>query len=126
MSKAIAGWRTIGGKKNYYRSRWEANYARYLQWLMERGDIQNWEHEPKTYWFENIKRGVRSYLPDFGVTENNGKYMLHEVKGWMDPRSKTKLKRMAKYYPELEIILIDKTGYTSMSKMCSRLIEGWE
>lgn len=125
-TKAIAGWRTIAGRRNYYRSRWEANYARYLQWLKERGDIIEWAHEPRTYWFESIKRGVRSYLPDFEVTENNGKINLHEVKGWMDPRSKTKLKRMKKYYPEIEIILIDKPVYTSISKMCSRLIKGWE
>jgi hypothetical protein len=28
-----AAWREIGGIRKYYRSKWEANYARYLEWL---------------------------------------------------------------------------------------------
>jgi len=121
-----AGWRTIGGIKKYYRSRWEANYARYLEWLKQKGEIADWKHEPTTFWFENIKRGVRSYLPDFLVTENNGKQVYHEVKGWMDPKSKTKLKRMAKYYPDIPILLIDKSAYTALKKVLAGLISDWE
>ena len=55
-----AGWREIAGRRIYFRSRWEANYARYLQWLKDRGEIVDWEYEPETFWFEKIKRGVRS------------------------------------------------------------------
>lgn len=120
------GWREIGGVKKYYRSRWEANYARYLDWLKQKGEIADWKHEPTTFWFENIKRGVRSYLPDFLVTENNGKQVYHEVKGWMDPKSKTKLKRMAKYYPDVQILLIDKSAYTALKRALAGLISGWE
>lgn len=120
------GWREIGGMKKYYRSRWEANYARYLDWLKQKGEIADWQHEPTTFWFENIKRGVRSYLPDFLVTENNGKQVYHEVKGWMDPKSKTKLKRMAKYYPEVKVLLIDKNAYTALKRALASLISGWE
>ena len=83
-----SGWRTIGGQRGYYRSRWEANYARYLEWLRVRGDIKYWSHEKDTFWFEKIKRGVRSYLPDFRVTEINGDVVYHEVKGWMDRRTR--------------------------------------
>src|SRR4030042_269614 len=43
------GWREIGGKKKYYRSRWEANYARYLEFLKVNGEINGWEHKPKTF-----------------------------------------------------------------------------
>lgn len=120
------GWREIGGQRKYYRSRWEANYARFLQWLKERGDIVKWEHEPETFWFEQIKRGCRSYLPDFRVTENNGNIVYHEVKGWMDDRSKTKIKRMAKYYPKTKLIIIDGPIYKDIKKKMSRLIDGWE
>lgn len=120
------GWREIGGFRKYYRSRWEANYARYLQYLLEKGDIQKWEHEPKTFWFENIKRGTRSYLPDFLVTENSGDANYHEVKGWMDAKSKTKLKRFAKYYPEETLILIQKKEYAQIEKSLGSIIEGWE
>jgi len=121
-----AAWREIGGKRKFFRSRWEANYARYLEWLKQRGVITNWHHEPETFWFEAIKRGVRSYLPDFRVTLPNGKTELHEVKGWMDSRSRTTIARMAKYHPEQKLIVIDKTQYSSIVAKVSRMIEGWE
>jgi len=75
MNRATAswgcGWRVIGGIRKYYRSKWEANYARYLEWLKSKGEIQGWLHEPETFWFDGIKRGCLSYLPDFRVVEKN-------------------------------------------------------
>lgn len=121
-----AGWREIGGKRNFYRSRWEANYARYLQWLKEIGQISEWQHEPETFWFEQIKRGTRSYLPDFRVWENDGSTALHEVKGWMDQRSRTTLSRMKKYHPDQKIVLIDGAQYRSIRRKVMGLIPGWE
>lgn len=121
-----AGWREIGGQKKYYRSRWEANYARYLQWLKELGEIKDWKHECETFWFETIKRGTRSYLPDFRVWENNGESHIHEVKGWMDSRSKTKLRRMKKYYPDEKIILIQEKQYKAIAAKVSGIISDWE
>lgn len=120
------GHRTIGGYERYYRSRWEANYARYLQYLKETGEIKKWEHEPKTFWFEKIKRGTRSYLPDFRVTLKDGTKVWHEVKGWMDARSKTKLKRFAKYYPEETMILIQKEEYFAIGEKYDGIIKDWE
>lgn len=122
----VQGWRNIGGKDNYYRSRWEANYARYLQLLKENGEIGEWEHEPDTFWFHAIKRGVRSYLPDFKVTHNNGDIVYHEVKGWYDKRSKTKLKRMAKYYPDVKLEVIDKDFFTTNNKRLKTIIKDYE
>ena len=110
-----AGWREIGGKNKFYRSRWEANYARYLEWMKSNGNISDWAHEPKTFWFDGIKRGSVSYLPDFHVIENSGDEAYHEVKGWMDDRSKTKIKRMAKYHPTVELIVIATKQYNELS-----------
>jgi hypothetical protein len=121
-----AGWREIGTVRKFFRSRWEANYARYLEWLKQRGEISEWQHEPETFWFEAIKRGVRSYLPDFKVTELGGSVAYHEVKGWFDARSKTTIRRMAKYHPTVKLVVIDKTQYASISKTVGALIEGWE
>lgn len=121
-----ADWRTIGGRRNYYRSRWEANYARWLQWLKERGEIIDWEHEPKVFWFEKILRGVRSYKPDFCVQDNEGEITWHEVKGWMDARSVTALKRFAKYYPDEILILIRERQMRTLGKNHAEFIEGWE
>lgn len=121
-----AGWREIGSVRKFYRSRWEANYARYLQWLKDNKQISDWQHEPETFWFEQIKRGVRSYLPDFKVHEANGSVTYHEVKGWMDDRSKTIIKRMRKYHPNINLIVIDAKQYNALSKRISRLVPGWE
>ena len=121
-----AGWREIGGTRKYYRSRWEANYARYLEWLKSRGLILDWAHEPETFWFEAIKRGVRSYLPDFRVWEVDGATRLYEVKGWMDARSKTTLKRMAKYHPHETIIVVREKEYKAVARIVRGLIPDWE
>lgn len=121
-----AGWREIGQHRKYFRSRWEANYARYLEWLRVRGHIADWKHEPETFWFEAIKRGVRSYLPDFRVWETDGSSKLHEVKGWMDDRSKTTLKRMAKYHPQEILVVVASKEYKEIERKMASLIEGWE
>jgi hypothetical protein len=121
-----AGWREVGCRRIYFRSAWEANYSRYLQWLLERGEIKAWDHEPETFWFEAIKRGVRSYLPDFRVVERSGAVIWHEVKGHMTPRSKTALARMAKYHPHVKILVVDRRQYDSVKRAVSKLIPGWE
>lgn len=121
-----SGWREIGGQRAYFRSAWEANYARYLQMLVEEGGIKSWEHEPITFWFEEIKRGSRSYLPDFRVTALDGSVTYHEVKGWMDERSRTKIARMARYHPDVALIVIDKAAYQELKRYLSVLIPDWE
>jgi len=121
-----AGWRKIGGIKKYYRSKWEANYAYYLEWLKKNGEIESWLHEPDTFWFDGIKRGCVSYLPDFKVTEKGGKVVYHEVKGFMDPKSKTKIKRMAKYHENVKLIIIDAKAYNAIKKTISPFIKEWE
>lgn len=122
--------RTKSGKREdlggmFFRSAWEANYARYLNWLQAKGEIDKWEYEADTFWFLAIKRGVRSYKPDFKITEKGSVYYV-EVKGWMDDKSKTKLKRMKKYHPDVKIVVVDGKQYASIKAAVSRLIEGWE
>jgi len=110
----------------YVRSGWEANYARYLNFLKTAGDIIDWKFEPKTFEFEGIKRGSRFYTPDFLVTWKNGRSEYHEVKGYMDQRSATKLKRMKKYHPEVVVVLIDSKHYRGIAKSMRGLIPHWE
>lgn len=109
----------------HYRSAWEANYARYLNFLKARGEITAWQYEPDTFWFHEIKRGVRSYLPDFKIFEGDRHHYV-EVKGWMDQKSKTKLARMAKYYPEVDLRLVGAKEYRQLQKCIGSLIPGWE
>jgi len=110
----------------YVRSAWEANYARYLNWLVEQDVIQELEYEPDTFYFDEIKRGTRSYTPDFKITTNDGTIEYHEVKGWMDAKSKTKLKRMKKYHPDVKIILVDEDAYRAIQRDVSVFIPSWE
>lgn len=121
-----SSWVVVGGCRFYARSRWEANYARYLELKKSRGEIVSWEHEPETFWFDGVRRGVCSYLPDFKVVLADGKVEYHEVKGWMDPKSITKLKRMAKYHPEVTLILIDSAKYRALEKTAKKEVPGWE
>lgn len=121
---AVAKYETIGGKTKYWRSGWERKYAKYLEWLKKRKEISEWDFECETFWFLTIKRGTRSYLPDFKVTLNDGTIEYHEVKGYMDAKSKTKLKRMAKYYPEVIVKVIDGQWFKA-NKNLSLIIKGW-
>jgi hypothetical protein len=121
-----AGWREIGDRRVFFRSRWEANYGRYLEWLRGLGQIADWEHEAETFWFDGIKRGCVSYLPDFKVTNLGGTVEWHEVKGWMDARSKTVIRRMAKYHPTVKLVVVEEKGYREIARKVGSLIPGWE
>lgn len=110
----------------FFRSRWEANYARYLTRRVSNGEIISWEYEVDTFWFEKIRRGVRSYTPDFKITGLNGDVWYEEVKGWMDAKSKTKLKRMKKYYPSTIVIVIGEKEYIAIEKELGAFIQNWE
>jgi len=107
----------------YVRSRWEANIARYLNFLVKNGNITKWEYEPDTFKFP-VKRGSVFYTPDFKIWEKD-KIYYYEVKGYMDASSRTKLKRMSKYYPDIKIIVVDKKAYKQILGN-KGLIEGWE
>lgn len=125
-SRGAYGWRTIGTQTVFFRSSWEANYARFLQLLKDSGEIQEWSHEPETFWFKGIKRGCCSYLPDFRVVRQDGTFEYHEVKGWMDRKSKTKIRRMAKYFPTTTLRVIDKAWFRANASRLSKIITGWE
>jgi len=118
-----------GGRREdlgiYVRSSWEANYARYLNFLVAHDQLIKWEYEPDTFWFEGIKRGTRSYTPDFKLYEKNGDIKYIEVKGYMDAKSATKLKRMKKYHPGVVIELVQGKEMKEIKNKVGSLI-AWE
>lgn len=123
--------RTKGGRRpdignQYFRSAWEANYARYLNFLVAQGEIARWEYEAQTFVFHGVVRGSISYTPDFRVTGTDGLVVFHEVKGWMDTKSKTKLRRMARFYPDVTIRVVGESEYRTLNRQCRGLIAGWE
>lgn len=117
-------WVDLGKQRFYARSTWEANYGRYLEWLKHAGEIKSWRHEPKTFWFSGLKRGVVSYKPDYRIDELDGSHWWAEVKGYMDHRSAVTLKRMGKYFPEEKIRVIDKSWFSC--QQWSSIVPGWE
>jgi hypothetical protein len=123
-SRCKRGWFDDGKKKYFMRSSWELNYATYLNFLIEAKDIKDWEYEVDIFRFNNIKQGVVSYKPDFKIYNNDDTIEYHEVKGWMDSKSKTKIKRMKKYYPEIKLIIIGQKEYKSI-KSKNFLYRGW-
>ena len=124
-SSCKRGWWESGDKRCFMRSRWEMNYACYLDFLVKYKQIKDWEYESHTFWFDKIKRGVRSYTPDFLIYNNDGTIEYHEVKGFMDAKSKTKLNRMRIYYPKIKMVIIDSKRYKEIKKQ-SGLFKGWQ
>lgn len=110
----------------FVRSRWEANYARYLNLRKDKGEIASWEYEPMTFRFENVTRGPYTYKPDFKIVTSSGEVEWHEVKGWMDSSSRSKLKRFAKHYPNHKMVVVDAAAYRLISKSFSDAIPHWE
>lgn len=121
-----SGWRKIGQTRNFYRSRWEANYGRYLELQKTEGSIISWEHEPKRFFFTGNANSKISYLPDFRVTAKCGEIEYHEVKGWMDERSRAIIDAMNIDYPEVTLVLIQQKEYNQIKKRFSNKIEDWE
>jgi hypothetical protein len=118
-------WAEIGGKRNFYRSRWEYRYALYLEFMKKHGHILDWEHEPTTFWFDGIRRGTNNYKPDFCVTFPSGNKEYFEVKGYMDAKSKTKIKRMAKYHPDVVLRIIDGKWFKENGRKLKNVLKGW-
>lgn len=113
---------TIGGKTKFFRSRWESNYARLLQWRLERGEIRAWEHEPETLWLAD----GNSYLPDFRVVMADGAVEIHEVKGWLSPKSAEKLATIRARHPEITLRLIDVPAYGALAVEYCHQVPDWD
>ncbi len=74
------------------RSPWEANVLRVLTDLGVK-----WKYEPRTFYFKGEKRGATSYTPDIYLTELD---LYLEVKGHLDSKGRSKVRKFKKYYPE--------------------------
>lgn len=102
--------------KQYFRSKMEANIARYYKHF---GGF--YIYESREFEFKTIKRGQRYYKPDFYLPASG---LWVEVKGFFGALDKTKLRRFKKYYPEkfarLKFIIPDKY---SRSKANGKIIK---
>ena len=124
----VRGWRTIGGTRYYFRSLYEINYAHVLEFLKRHNKIKDWVYEPTTFKYpkDAYNTGPFFYKPDFLVTFPNNTTEWHEVKGWMNPSSKKKLKRFLKHYPDETLKVIDGDWFKKYAKHFKPLIPHWE
>jgi predicted nucleic acid-binding Zn ribbon protein len=112
-----------GGKRidldgKYFRSIWEANYARYLNYLG-----MKWEYEPQTFKYPYVRVGPKSYLPDFYLPSVN---TFVEIKGWEKPRDVLRMQRFDNYFPGVEVRLINAKTYHNLERMFGDKVPGWE
>jgi hypothetical protein len=103
-----------------------ADYARFLNLLLSRGEIVAWDYESKTFEFEAVKRGTRFYTPDFEVRFTDGRIEWHEVKGWMDDKSRVRLERMAKHFPGEKVVVIGADWFRQAYRGLAHVVSGWE
>lgn len=94
----------------YFRSNWEANYARIL-------NLENkvWKYEVKTF---QLSEG--SYTPDFWIEDDN---TFVEIKGRSTALQKFQL--FCKEFPSIKIKLIDAAEYVKLRKQYKDIII-WE
>ena len=108
----------VGGKVRYFRSKWEANYALYLDFQKKNRLIEDWAYEP--HWFDftpfGVKHGATRYLPDFWVKEVSGTVSYHEVKGHMTGRARQQIKYFKKFFPQHKHVLIEQDFFRAMHK----------
>lgn len=124
---------TVGGKTYHFRSKFEWCWAQYLQLLKKDGHIHDWKYEPTTFYFPNEKTAPVQYTPDFKIYACTDEDYWQECKGHHDGPTNSKLRRMAKHYPEeiFELVLmrIPKKGKgvnrrAVAAKYTRRIIDG--
>lgn len=97
-SKANSRRSRIGKREDlgmFFRSSYEANLAR----ILNHKKI-SWSYEPQVFFFEGVKKGTISYLPDFRIEKPDGSHSWIETKGYLDKKGKTALTRFKKFYPQ--------------------------
>lgn len=100
---------------HYVRSRWEANFARFLKFM----NIE-YEYEPQTF----ILSTKQGYTPDFQIKNSN---LFIEIKGYMNDKSKTQIELFRREYPQYELAILGVNEYPNFKK-CFNIfrIQGWE
>jgi len=126
---------TVGGKKCYFRSRLEYRWALYLEFLRRHEGLRDWQYEPRCFVFSGEIKAPVQYRPDFSIVEPNGTEVYQECKGFHDGDTNSKLRKMAKHYPNviMELVLqrMPKDGKGTnrrrvAAKYCRRVIDASE
>lgn len=96
---------------HYVRSRWEANFAR---WLRLQG-------VPYVYEPRRFDLGSTTYLPDFETAD-----VFYEVKGYMSDKAREKIERFRTLYPTKPLIVVGPDEYNEIRQQSECHIPEWE
>jgi len=113
----------------YFRSRWEANYARILTYRKNdpMDPLEDWFYEPDRFdFFQQPKGTPSSYLPDFKVVEACAQPYYVEIKGWMDQKSRDRLRLMKRMYPDVYVLVIGASEYRELEQTWKDRLDIWE
>lgn len=119
MVKYRSGYR-IGLGRNNFRSSWEANFARLLNYLKIK-----WRYEPMIF----ILGKKLLYTPDFQLlSENPWGATWIELKGRWKSQDKKKIVRFLAKFPEYKgkFKVIAGKEYRELEKLYKHLIPEWE
>lgn len=122
--------RARGGKRSdlnnlYVRSSWEANWARYLNTLIQKGVVLMWHYEVDTFRLD-FSCGSRCYTPDFRVEYADGRTEYHEIKGYMDAKSRAKIEAMREQFSSVNLIVIAAKEYKEVEDVYKFHLPNWE
>ncbi|MDO8576240.1 MAG: hypothetical protein Q7R90_02900 [bacterium] len=112
-ARAKAGIRSDVSPTIYFFSRWEANYARLLNYLGVK-----WIHQPKTFQLKSQK-----YTPDFYLPEVD---TYIEIKNYLSDYSKNRDRQFRELYPKLKLALILKEDYLALQREFAPKLKEWE
>ena len=98
---------------NFFRSGWEANFARILNY-----NKIDWEYEYKRF---DLIDSI--YCPDFYLPEFE---CYIEVQGYVREKKNKNLKKMVEQYPEIKLFILDAEGYSQLENKFSLVVQNWE
>lgn len=96
----------------YVRSKWEANFARYLLYTK-----QEFQYEIQSF---SLADG-RTYTPDFKVGN-----IFYEIKGWWTKLAAEKHRSFCQEYPNVVLQIVDPVWYSELSRQYASIIPNWE
>lgn len=117
----------------------EANWLRFLlfdgyrRWADRDRDPPpgRWyRYEGRRWEFPEHRGATSFYVADVevwpGFIVPSRPYEVHELKGYMDGASKTKLRRMALHHPEVPLELITSPRFDALTARAESTVPGWE
>lgn len=143
-SKTKKGIRPDVHYKYSFKSATEANFARILNYIGCR-----WQYEERAFTFDGYKTKPHVYVMDFQIISGGTKELpngFYEIKGFMTPASRQKLRRYKNNYKEesqkTTVVVYNKYKkkdvefckslayrvdyYDRLTEKYSKLIPGWE